>query len=134
MSISLNAVGYHDSYNNIEKSIPTSIIITGDVALEENWLYSVEDEIELLNKLQILNRKFCEDFMRLAHGYFDTLTPREFMQADIYIKRSFFLSSDDYSSRYKYLLLYALNIAVTARVDHSNSDNVYEILKKQDDY
>lgn len=127
VAISLNKVGYHELYNEIYNSIPEAIVIVGDVALEEDYLDSISYEIDELNEMQILNRKFCETLLRTVEEKCKPLSINDFKKSDTYLTRSF-PNDNYYGGRFDEVLNYALNMSITSRVDKSNINEVYNIL------
>jgi hypothetical protein len=127
VAISLNKTGYNEFYNEIFNSIPEAIVIVGDVALEDDYLEGIAYEIDELNQMQILNRKFCETLLGTIEEKCKPLSINDFIKSDKYLKRSF--PNDNYfEGRFDEVLNYALNMAITSRVDRSNINEVYNIL------
>ena len=123
----LNRIGYNNLYDEIYSSLPGTIIIVGDVALEEEYLEGISYEINELNYMQILNRKFCETLLKTIVEKCKPLSIDEFRKSDKYLKRSF--PEDSYfSGRYYEVLRYSLNKAISDRVDKKSMNKVYEIL------
>ncbi len=127
VAISLNKTGYNQLYDEIYKGIPEVIVIVGDVALEEDYLEDISYEIDELNEMQILNRKFCETLLATISEKCKPLSINDFRKSDKYLKRSF-PNDSYYSGRFAEVLNYALNISITNRVDRSNLNEVYNIL------
>jgi hypothetical protein len=127
VAVNLNRIGFKKLHIQLLKSIPDSIILVGDVVLEESFLEPISYEIDELNDLQILNRTFCETLLTTIKDLCKPLSINEFKKSDIYLKRSFH-EEKYFEGRFKEILDYALNIAITPRVDKSNINKVYDIL------
>lgn len=125
-AIALNKIGYNKLYNKIYNSFPETIVITGDVVLEEDYLKAISYEIDELNDLQILNRKFYESLIEAIVEKCKSLSIKEFKKSDKYLLRSF--PNSYYDGRFEEILNYALNVSITCRVDKNNLNEVYNIL------
>tara|TARA_R110001592_G_scaffold96331_4_gene276806 strand:- start:127321 stop:131199 length:3879 start_codon:yes stop_codon:yes gene_type:complete len=126
-AIGLNKIGYNKLYNEIYNSFPETIVIVGDVALEEDYLEGISYEIDELNEMQILNRKFCESLLGSIIEKCKPLSIDDYRKSDKYLTRSF-PNDNYYRGRFDDVLNYALNISITSRVDKSNLNEVYNIL------
>ena len=127
VAIALNNVGYNQLYTKIYNSFPEAIVLVGDVALEEDYLDGISYELEELNDMQILNRKFCETLLETIAEKCRPLSIEEFRKSDKYLKRSF-PNDNTYNGRFDEVLNYALNMSITKRVDKNNINEVYNIL------
>ena len=126
-AINLNKIGYNRLYNKIYRDIPDTIILVGDVALDEKHLEAISYEINELNYMQILNREFCESLLKTIEIKCRPLSIAEFRKSDKYLRRSF-PNDTYYSGRFEEILRYSLNISITNRVDKRNLNEVYNIL------
>ena len=127
VAIALNKIGYDKLYTEIYNSFPEAIVLVGDVALEEDYLDGISYEIDELNEMQILNRKFCESLLGTIVEKCQPLSIEEFRKSDKYLKRSF-PNDNNYKGRFDEVLNYALNMSITTRVDRNNINKVYNIL------
>lgn len=125
--IFLNRTGYNQLYDEIYDGIPEAIVIVGDVALDEDYLEDISYEIDELNEMQILNRKFCETLLITISEKCKPLSINDFQKSDKYLRRSF-PNDNFYNGRFAEVLNYALNISITSRVDRRNINEVYDIL------
>ena len=66
--------------------------------------------------MRILNRKFCESLLETLESKCKPLSINDFRKSDKYLKRSF-PHDKYYSGRYDEALRYALNKAISKRVD-----------------
>ena len=127
MSINLNKIGYNQCYSKIQNSIPESIILTGEVFFEEDYIASIQDRIDDLNDEMLLDNKFCLTFNQLIDEYCYPLSKIEVAKSDKYLSRSFY-NEDRIIGRYQYILRHALNNAVSHRIDKNNIELVYNII------
>ncbi|WP_313385960.1 serine protease [Chishuiella sp.] len=127
MSINLNKIGYNQCYSKIQNSIPESVILTGKVFLEEDYIASVQDRIDDLNDEMLLDNKFCLTFNQLIDEYCYPLSKIEVAKSDKYLSRSFY-NEDRIIGRYQYILRHALNNAVSSRIDKNNIELIYNII------
>ena len=125
--IALNKIGYSKLYDEIYNSFPEAIVLVGDVALDEGYLEGILYKIYDLNDLQILNREFCESLLEIIAVKCKPLSIDEYRKSDKYLVRSF-PNENNYNGRFDLVLDYALNCAITSRVDKSNLNEVYNIL------
>lgn len=126
-AINLNRIGFNKLYTEIFNSFPETIVMVGDVALEEDYLEGISYEINELNDMQILNRKFCELLLETIVEKCRPLSIDEFRKSDKYLQRSF-PNDNYYSGRFDEVINYALNKSITSRVERSNINEVYNIL------
>jgi hypothetical protein len=132
ISIELIKANYTDLYESLKQKIPKTKIITGEVILDEDYLYPISYEIDYFNnEIQILNKEFCERLKSKVHEYCHPLLPFDVLKSDKYVKRSFY-NDEYYEGRYPELLNHALNHAIMCRIDEKNMNEVYEYLN--DDY
>lgn len=127
LSVNLNKAGYPSLYEAISKTIPKSVVLTGEVVFEEDYLESIAYEIYELNDIQILNREFSETLLSKVKEYCSPLSVRDYQRSDNYLQRSFYENKDS-DIRFRQLIKYALNVAVCPRVDQNNFQEVYDIL------
>lgn len=127
LAINLNKINHSVLYKAIQDSIPQSIILTGNVNFSNPSLSSVQYEINELDQMQILNDEFCKVIIEKTEEYCGPLTWMDYNKSDKYLKRSFY-EELAYDSRFDYLVNYALNVAITPRVDVKNWQEVSEIL------
>jgi len=127
MSINLNKIGYNQCYSKIQNSIPESVILTGEVFLEEDYIASIQDRIDDLNNEMLLDNKFCLTFNQLIDEYCYPLSKIEVAKSDKYLSRSFY-NEDRIIGRYQYILRHALNNAILHRMDKNNIDHIYNII------
>ncbi|WP_312171859.1 serine protease [Chryseobacterium sp.] len=127
MSINLNKIGYSQCYTKIQNLIPESIILTGEVSFEEDYIKPIQDIIDDLNYQLFLDGKFCLTFNQLMDEYCQPLSKIEVVKSDKYLSRSFY-NEDRIIGRYKYILRHALNNSILHRMDKNNIDNIYNII------
>lgn len=127
MSSNLNKIGYNQCYLKIQNSIPESVILTGEVFLEEDYLVSIQNIIDDLNNELLLDDKFCLILNRLIDEYCYPLSKIEVAKSDKYLSRSFY-NEDRVIGRFHYILRHALNNAICYRVDKNNLEFVYNII------
>lgn len=126
-AIGLNKIGYNKLYTEIYNSFSEAIVLVGEVALQEDYLEGIMYEIEELNDMQLLNRKFCESLLGTIIEKCKPLSIDDFRKSDKYLKRSF-PNDNHYKGRFAEVLNYALNISITCRVEKCNLIEVYNIL------
>lgn len=127
LSINLNKQNFNCLYKSLNESIPNTVILVGSVALEEDYLEPIENEIYLLDDLGILNREFCETLLLKIKEFCKPLSIKDYIKSDGYLNRSF--KDNNYNEgRFYSILKNSLNIAITPRVDKSNWKQVFEII------
>jgi len=127
ISIKLNRYGYTELYAIIKALFPSSIIVTGEVVLEESYLRPIAESLDALNDLGILNKDFCEQLLRNVKKYCEPASIKEYKISDQYLKRSFY-DEDHYEGRFPQVLKYALNMAIMPRVEYNQISTVYEMI------
>lgn len=127
MSVNLNKIGYNQCYSKIQNSIPESVILTGEVFLEEDYIEPVQYIIDGLNNELLLDDKFCLEFNQLINEYCYPLSKIEVAKSDKYLGRSFY-NEDRIIGRYQYILRHALNNAILHRMDKNNIDQIYDLI------
>ena len=113
--------------DQLENSIPQTVILSNEVYLDEPYLLPIQDELSALNQLNLLNRGFCQDFLNKVRNLCAPLSPDEHYRADRYVKRSF-SSTGEYCLPFHALLHFALNSALAVRVDRKHWNKVIDIL------
>lgn len=127
VAVNLNNKGYNQLHLKIQSTIPKSIVLIGEVFLEEDYLDLIQYEIDDLNEELLLDEKFCLRLNKFIDDYCNSLKKEEVAKADKYLIRSFY-SEEDFSGRYQYLLRHALNNAISHRVDENNIELINEII------
>lgn len=127
VAVNLNNKGYNQLHLKIQSTIPKSIVLTGEVFLEEDYLDLIQYEIDDLNEELLLDEKFCLKLNKFIDDYCNSLKKAEVAKSDKYLIRSFY-SEEDFSGRYQYLLRHALNNAISHRIDENNIELINEII------
>lgn len=127
IAVVLNEKGFDNLLLKIQGSIPESIISSGEVYLEEDFLNLIQYEIDELNEESILDEKFCNMLITLIDEYCNPLQKLEVAKSDKYLARSFY-NEQDFTGRYYYILRHALNNAISHRVDENNIELIDEII------
>lgn len=131
ISLNLNQNGHHELYKQLNLSLLNPIIYEGRVDFEEDFLnnfnYKTIKQLETLNSLQILNKKFCDELLKKIHEFSELTSQGDFIKYDIYLKRSF-NNELNYISKFFYILKYSLNIAINSRIDKLNMEEIYKLL------
>jgi hypothetical protein len=123
----LKGVGFDDLDIELNKVIPESLTMNGDVLLEEEFLLPIAYKIEELNEEEFLNKEFCELLFNSVKDYCQPLATEEVAKSDSYLRRSFY-NETDYRGRYYDLLQYSLNKSIMCRVSKENMKVIYNIL------
>lgn len=127
ISINLNKNNYNNLYLEIHKTIPKSIVVTGEVFIDEENLEMIEYEIEDLNENLLLDEKFCKKLVGLIDEYCYPLSKEEILKSDKYLRRSFYID-DNFIGRYEQLLRHALNNSISHRMAENTIELINEII------
>ncbi|WP_338357462.1 serine protease [Yeosuana marina] len=123
----IKKIGYKKLKDELEKTISNSPIKTGDIFIEEDFLFPIDYTLEKLNNEGILNGEFCKILISKTKEYCQPLETSELAKSDKYLKRSFY-DETQYQGRYSDLLNHALSTAITSTVNKNNIETVYKIL------
>ena len=126
----LNDKGFNQLHLKIQSTIQKSIILSGEVSLEGDYLDFIQCEIDDLNEELFLDGKFCLKLNKFIDDYCSPLKKVDVMKSDAYLKRSFY-TNEDVLGRYKYYLRHALNNAISHRVDEDNIELINEIINQR---
>lgn len=123
----LDDKGFNQLHLRIQSTIPKSIILSGEVSLEDDYLDFIQYEIDDLNEELFLDGKFCLKLNELIDNYCNSLNKIDVVKSDKYLKRSFY-TNEDVLGRYQYYLKHALNNAISHRMDKNNIELINEII------
>lgn len=123
----LDDKGFNQLHLKIQSTIPKSIILSGEVSLEDDYLDFIQYEIDDLNEKLFLDAKFCLNLNLNIDDYCDSLSKEEILKSDKYLKRSFY-TTENVLGRYNYYLKHALNNAINHRISENNIELVDEII------
>lgn len=123
----LDDKGFNQLHLKIKSTIPKSIILSGEVSLEDDYLDFIQYEIDDLNEELFLDVKFCLKLNELIDNYCNSLNKIDVVKSDKYLKRSFY-TNEDVLGRYQYYLKHALNNAISHRMCENNIELINEII------
>ncbi len=123
----LKIIGFQELLTAINQSIPDTFTKTGEVFLDEDFLFSIRATLEELNDEELLNREFCESLILKTKEYCSPLEIFDVEKSDKYLKRSFY-NETQYFGRFEDILNHALNVAINNSVDKNNIKVIHKIL------
>jgi len=126
----LEVKGFNQLYLKIQSTIPKSIVLSGEVSLEGDFLDFIQYEIDNLNYELFLDAEFCIKLNLYIDDYCDSLSKEEILKSDKYLKRSFYIN-ENVLGRYHYYLKHALNNAINHRVSENSFESINEIINPQ---
>lgn len=126
----LDDKGFNQLHLKIQSTIPKSIILSGEVSLEDDYLDFIQYEIDDLNEELFLDGKFCLKLNELIDNYCNSLNKIDVMKSDKYLKRSFY-TNEDVLGRYQYYLRHAINNAISHRMCENNIELINEIINQR---
>ena len=126
----LDDKGFNQLHLKIQSTIPKSIILSGEVSLEDDYLDFIKYEIDDLNEELFLDGKFCLKLNELIDNYCNSLNKKDVVKSDKYLKRSFY-TNEDVLGRYQYYLRHALNNAISHRMGENNIELINKIINQR---
>ncbi|WP_422355618.1 S1 family peptidase [Roseivirga pacifica] len=125
----LEISGYKGLATKLNDSLPDKIEGEREVALEEDMLSLIEQELDELNGLQVLDKNFCSEILNLVQASCKPLTWQEVRKSDRYLIRSYHEAQYHHQGRYWEIVNDALNRSIMLRVSKQNIEEIFNIVK-----
>jgi len=127
ISLILKDFGYEVLEQIIISTFPSISPTFREIDLSEDYLDYIDWEINCLNGLNLLDKKFCETLIQTIEDCVSPLNINDYIKSDTYVSRSFYESTNG-ATRFEYILKHALNVAINDRVTVKNIEDIREIV------